>query len=53
VREVVPELEPVVGALLLAFDAAGLAMDDARLARLVATLPDAALYETRLASPDG
>jgi N-acetylglucosamine kinase-like BadF-type ATPase len=53
VREVVPELEPVVGALLLAFDAAGLAMDDARLARLRATLPDAALYETRLASPDG
>jgi N-acetylglucosamine kinase-like BadF-type ATPase len=53
VREVVPELEPVVGALLLAFDAAGLTMDDARLARLRATLPDARLYETRLASPDG
>jgi N-acetylglucosamine kinase-like BadF-type ATPase len=53
VREVVPELEPVVGALLLAFDAAGLAMDDARLGRLRATLPDAALYDTRLASPDG
>jgi N-acetylglucosamine kinase-like BadF-type ATPase len=53
VREVVPELEPVVGALLLAFDAAGLVMDGPRLVRLRATLPDAALYDTRLASPGG
>jgi N-acetylglucosamine kinase-like BadF-type ATPase len=53
VHEVVPELEPVVGALLLAFDTAGLVMDEARLGRLRASLPDAALYDTRLASPDG
>jgi N-acetylglucosamine kinase-like BadF-type ATPase len=52
VRLVVPELEPAVGALLLAFDAAGLATDDAVLARMRGSLPDAALYDTRLASPD-
>ena len=53
VREVSPAYEPVVGALLLAFDAAGLAVDDGRVARLRGSLPDAALYDTRLASPDG
>jgi N-acetylglucosamine kinase-like BadF-type ATPase len=51
VRLVRPELEPAVGALLLAFDAAGLATDEAVLARMRATLPDAALYDTRLAAP--
>jgi N-acetylglucosamine kinase-like BadF-type ATPase len=52
VRLVLPELEPAVGALLLAFDAAGVATDDAVLGRMRATLPGAALYDTRLASPD-
>lgn len=52
VRVVVPELEPAVGALLLAFDAASLPTDGAVLDRMRATLPDAALYDTRLASPD-
>ena len=53
VRLVLPELEPAVGALLLAFDAAGIEADDHVLARMHATLPAAALYDTRLASPDG
>jgi N-acetylglucosamine kinase-like BadF-type ATPase len=50
---VVPELEPAVGALLLAFDEARIATDDEVLGRMRATLPDAALYDTRLASPGG
>jgi N-acetylglucosamine kinase-like BadF-type ATPase len=38
--------EPVVGALFLGFDAAGLAVDDRLLSRLVPTLPPAAYFET-------
>ncbi len=45
-NEVKPSLEPVAGALLLAFDAAGIAVDGAVDERLLATLPAAALYET-------
>jgi N-acetylglucosamine kinase-like BadF-type ATPase len=44
--EVVPNLEPVAGALLLAFDAAGIEVAGAVERRLRATLPAAALYET-------
>jgi N-acetylglucosamine kinase-like BadF-type ATPase len=53
VETVTPELEPAVGALLLAFDAAGIATDGPLLARLRATLPGTDLYDTRLVSPDG
>jgi N-acetylglucosamine kinase-like BadF-type ATPase len=45
-HEVVPSLEPVAGALLLAFDAAGIEVAGAVDERLRATLPAAALYET-------
>jgi hypothetical protein len=41
-----PELEPAVGALLLAFDAAAIEVDDAVEARLRATLPPSRLYDT-------
>ena len=37
---------PAVGALLLAFDAAGIAVDAPLLARLTATLPPATLFST-------
>ena len=53
VREVMPEHEPVAGALMLAFDAAGIALDEACLRRLRSTLPEGAFYDTRLASPGG
>jgi N-acetylglucosamine kinase-like BadF-type ATPase len=45
---VVAELEPAVGALLLAFDAAGLPVEGEREERLLGTLPASALYETRV-----
>jgi N-acetylglucosamine kinase-like BadF-type ATPase len=45
-RDVVPDLEPVAGALLLAFDAAGIDTEGDVGARLRATLRAAALYET-------
>jgi N-acetylglucosamine kinase-like BadF-type ATPase len=45
-HEVVPSLEPVAGALLLAFDAAGIEVAGAVEDRLRRTLPAAALYET-------
>jgi N-acetylglucosamine kinase-like BadF-type ATPase len=55
-HEVVPSLEPVAGALLLAFDAAGIEVAGAVEQRLRATLPAAALYETHpsamAAAPD-
>jgi len=38
--------EPAVGALLLALEAASIAVDEALLARLEATAPEAALYAT-------
>jgi N-acetylglucosamine kinase-like BadF-type ATPase len=41
-----PGLEPVAGALLLAFDAAGIKADDAVLERIAAGLAVADLYET-------
>jgi N-acetylglucosamine kinase-like BadF-type ATPase len=47
-REIQPAFEPVTGALLLAFDAAGIPIDDGVLARLRATLPGDALFDTRL-----
>ena len=46
VRVVRPELEPAAGALLLAFDAAGIAVDGPVRARLLASLPPDALYDT-------
>jgi N-acetylglucosamine kinase-like BadF-type ATPase len=46
VRVVTPGLEPAAGALLLAFDVAGIAVDDQVQARLHASLPAAALFET-------
>jgi N-acetylglucosamine kinase-like BadF-type ATPase len=45
-HEVVPSLEPVAGALLLAYDAAGIEVAGPVKQRLRATLPAAALYET-------
>jgi N-acetylglucosamine kinase-like BadF-type ATPase len=45
-HEVRRDLEPVAGALLLAFDAAAIDVDGDVAARLHATLPEAALYET-------
>jgi N-acetylglucosamine kinase-like BadF-type ATPase len=45
-RDVAPDLEPVAGALLMAFDAAGIDTEGDVAARLRATLPAAALYET-------
>jgi len=38
--------EPVVGALFLAFEAAGIAVDQPLLARLTDTLPEASLFAT-------
>lgn len=43
---VVPTLEPAAGALLLAFDAAGIDVDEAVEARLRASAPAAALFDT-------
>jgi N-acetylglucosamine kinase-like BadF-type ATPase len=43
---VAPTLEPAAGALLLAFDAAGVAVDDGVEARLRASAPAAALFDT-------
>ena len=42
--------EPAVGALLLALEAAAVTVDDALLARLEVTAPEAALYATHTAS---
>jgi N-acetylglucosamine kinase-like BadF-type ATPase len=42
-----PELEPAAGALLLAFDAAGIEVGDGVEARLRATMPPASLFDTR------
>jgi N-acetylglucosamine kinase-like BadF-type ATPase len=49
-HEVVPTLEPVAGALLLAFDAAGIEVAGLVEKRLRATLPAAGLYETHPAA---
>jgi N-acetylglucosamine kinase-like BadF-type ATPase len=38
--------EPVVGALFIALEAAGVSLDDALLSRLTATLPDSSLFAT-------
>jgi N-acetylglucosamine kinase-like BadF-type ATPase len=46
VRVVPPALEPVAGALLLAFDAARIPVDDAVRARIAAGLADRDLYDT-------
>ncbi len=46
VQVVQSQLEPVVGALLLAFDAAGLAVDDAVYKRLLVTLPPPPFFMT-------
>jgi N-acetylglucosamine kinase-like BadF-type ATPase len=48
-----PGLPPVAGALLLAFDDAGIAVTAEVEARLSATLPTEALYDTRAAAPIG
>ena len=52
-RPVRPELPPVAGALLLAFDDAGIAVTADVEARLRTTLPTEALYDTRAAVPIG
>ena len=41
-----PPLEPAAGALLLAFDRAGITVHDAIHGRLMATLPPDALFDT-------
>jgi N-acetylglucosamine kinase-like BadF-type ATPase len=46
VRPVMSRFEPVVGAVLLALEAAGAAPDEAVVERLAATLPPAALFAT-------
>lgn len=46
VRPVMSRFEPVVGAVLLALEAAGVAPDEAVVERLAATLPPAALFAT-------
>jgi N-acetylglucosamine kinase-like BadF-type ATPase len=46
VRIVDTPFEPVVGALLLAFETAGVAIDEALMARLTPTLPPAAFFAT-------
>lgn len=46
VRPVVNRLEPAAGALLFALEAAGVTFDAALVARLEASLPPAALFET-------
>jgi hypothetical protein len=43
---VMSRFEPVVGAVLLALEAAGAAPDEAVVERLAATLPPAALFAT-------
>lgn len=45
-RPIRSRFEPVAGAVLLALEAAGVAVDDALLSRLAATAPPAALFET-------
>ncbi|HEX5013357.1 MAG TPA: BadF/BadG/BcrA/BcrD ATPase family protein [Candidatus Limnocylindrales bacterium] len=50
VEIVMPTLEPAVGALLLAFDAAGIPIDAGLEARLRASLPPADLYDTHPAA---
>jgi N-acetylglucosamine kinase-like BadF-type ATPase len=50
VEEVRPSLEPVAGALLLAFDVAGIEITSAIDERLRATLPAGALFETHRAA---
>ena len=47
VRVVRPELEPAAGALLLAFDAAGIDVGDDVEGRIRATMPPASLFDTR------
>lgn len=51
-RVVPPTLEPAAGALLLAFDRAGIAVTDRVEGRLRATLPPADLFDTHPASAD-
>jgi N-acetylglucosamine kinase-like BadF-type ATPase len=46
VRPVMSRFEPVVGAVLLALEAAGVIVDEPLLARLTASLPPAALFAT-------
>jgi N-acetylglucosamine kinase-like BadF-type ATPase len=46
-RVVRPSLEPAAGALLLAFDASGIAVDAAVDEQLRSTMPAAALFDTR------
>ena len=45
-RVVNSRFEPAVGALFLALEAAGVAVDDALIARLIPTLPPRSLFET-------
>ncbi|SRR5579883_2450976 len=47
VQPVRSPFEPVVGVLYTALETAGIATDEAHLTRIRATLPDAALFETR------
>jgi N-acetylglucosamine kinase-like BadF-type ATPase len=46
-----PDLEPAAGALLLAFDAAGIEVEDGVAARLHETMPAARLFDTRMDRP--
>ena len=46
VRVVESRFEPVVGALLLAFEHAGITLNESLLARLTLTLPPAAFFAT-------
>ena len=46
VRPIYSRFEPVVGALVLALEAAGQVIDEALLSRLVPTLPPMSLFET-------
>jgi len=46
VRPVLSRFEPVVGAVLLALEQAGVSVDEAVLARMAASLPPAALFAT-------
>jgi N-acetylglucosamine kinase-like BadF-type ATPase len=47
VRPVTSRFEPAAGALLLAYDLAGRAVDEALLERLAGSLPEAGLFSTR------
>jgi hypothetical protein len=47
VRPITSRLEPAAGAILLALDQAGRAVDDTLLATLTASLPAAALFNTK------